>query len=442
MHPLPALEPRLQRRYQRLVQEHSGHAHSLAAGLRCLPGESAAFASTQAAWRFYGNPDVTMPKLAEPLLEHARLTVPQECRRFLLVAHDWSHLNFPTHERKADRLVKSGEGDVGYLLSTALLIGDQQGKPLSLMAMDLEAADGVHSSRHETLQPRQSNLDGLAAVMQFVADQGLGRPAVHIIDREADSVGHYRDWHQAGHLFLVRADDERVVRHEGEERSLRDIAERLVEQRAFRDTREVSYHGRPARQMVAETTVVLDRPAWRHRVIGGKKRNERLRGAPLTLRLVVTRIYDPTGKLLAQWLLLTNVPVEVDAAEIALWYYWRWRIESFFKLLKGAGQQVERWQQQTAAALARRLLVASMACVVVWDLSRRDDPAAAELRKLLVRLSGRQMKWGKEYTLPALLAGLWVLLSVLEVLEDHSLDELRNLAALVRGTRHCRPKRE
>jgi IS4 transposase len=58
--------------------------------------------------------------------------------------------------------------------------------------------------------------------------------------------------------------------------------------------------------------------------------------------LVVSRICDAHGQVLAQWLLLTNVPDEVDARTIARWYYYRWQIESMFKLLKSAGQQVER----------------------------------------------------------------------------------------------------
>jgi hypothetical protein len=132
--------------------------------------------------------------------------------------------------------------------------------------------------------------------------------------------------------------------------------------------------------------------------------------------------------LLAEWLLLSNAPSEVDAAEIALWYYWRWRIESFFKLLKGAGQHVEQWQQETAIALARRLLVASMACVLIWQLARSSAPEAVRLRSLLIRLSGRQMKWGVEFTEPALLAGMWVLLAMLEVLEHHEVTDLQQLA--------------
>jgi hypothetical protein len=43
---------------------------------------------------------------------------------------------------------------------------------------------------------------------------------------------------------------------------------------------------------------------------------------------------------------------------------------------------------------------------VVWQLARGETVEAAEVRRLLVRLSGRQMKWGVEFTEPALLSGL------------------------------------
>jgi hypothetical protein len=146
--------------------------------------------------------------------------------------------------------------------------------------------------------------------------------------------------------------------------------------------------------------------------------------------------------VLARWLLLTNLPGSVPAATVALWYYWRWGIEGYHKLLKGAGQQVEHWQQETAAALARRLAVAAMACVVVWRLARDDRPEAAELRQVLVRLSGRQVRRGKDapgYTEPALLAGLGVLVPMLLLLERHDLDDLRRLTCYVLPDLRPRP---
>ena len=130
-----------------------------------------------------------------------------------------------------------------------------------------------------------------------------------------------------------------------------------------------------------------------------------------------------TGEILAQWLLITNVKA-VEASEIALWYYWRWKIESFFKLLKSAGHHLESWQQETGLAVAKRLLVVGMACVLVWEIAAAKSDEARSLRAFLIKLSGRQMKWGVEFTNPALLAGLWVYLSMLEVMDSYSPEEL------------------
>jgi len=56
---------------------------------------------------------------------------------------------------------------------------------------------------------------------------------------------------------------------------------------------------------------------------------------------------------------------------------------------------------------------------------------AAVAAVILVRLSGRQMKRGVTFTLPALLSGLWVLLAMTEVLNHYDLDEIQALAAAV-----------
>jgi len=147
------------------------------------------------------------------------------------------------------------------------------------------------------------------------------------------------------------------------------------------------------------------------------------------LRFVVAEVRSESGKLPAQWKLLTNVSAEWASIEqLARCYYWRWNIESFFKLLKSHGQQMEKWGQQTGKAIARRLLIAAMACVQVWLLQADESPAAMEFRNVLVRLSGRQTKRTRPHTAPALLAGLWGLLSMLSTLEGISLAQLKRLA--------------
>jgi hypothetical protein len=145
-------------------------------------------------------------------------------------------------------------------------------------------------------------------------------------------------------------------------------------------------------------------------------------------RLVVSRILAEDGEVLAQWLLLTNV-TGVDAATIALWYYWRWQIECFFKLVKSAGHQLEAWQQESALAIAKRLLVASMACVTVWEIAADNRPEAAELRNFLIKLSGRQMRHKQAFSNPALLAGLWVFLAMSKIMDAYSQEELDGFKA-------------
>ncbi len=174
---------------------------------------------------------------------------------------------------------------------------------------------------------------------------------------------------------------------------------------------------------VAETEVVLYRPAKKN--VRGRKFQRA--GRALSLRLILVQIRDDRGKVLAEWKLLSNVPREWATTEhLARCYYWRWRIESFFKLLKSHGQQWERWQQETGPAIARRLLIASMACVAVWQLQADDSLPAQEFQNVMVKLSGRQMKRAHPYTAPALLAGLWTLLSMLALLEHYQLRDLKH----------------
>lgn len=290
----------------------------------------------------------------------------------------------------------------------------------------------MHSTRVDQPFQAPSVLDGLEPVMNHVAGLELGRPAVFIIDREADSVGHYRQWSASNRMVLIRADDDRKVLYDLKEQTLGEVADELKRQGLFVETTDVLFEGKPARQFVAETTVVLHRPARTHRVDPktGQAKHKNIAGIPLSLRVVISEIRDELGKVLARWLLLTNLPETVNAAIAALWYYWRWRIETYHKLLKGAGQQIECWQQETAQVFARRLTVAAMAGVVVWRLAREESPEAAEMREVLVRLSGRQMKRGKNarpLTEPALLAGLGVLVPMLELLMHYEVQELRDL---------------
>lgn len=367
----------------------------MAAGLRVLPETASAWAATQGAWRFYHNPRVSLPDLAQPLLTQAVTTCTEACQAYALIMHDWSRLGYKRHGGKRGRIALVQSGDLGYELQTALLVSDQSRAPLAPLYLGVRDADGVYSSRRVTPLPTRPHLEELSRTMGYTDGVGLSKPVVHIVDREADAVRQVRRWHRRERLFLIRAQDIRLVHHEGREVLLNAVVSQLREQ--FMGSREVDYRGQRAVQYVAETTVVLHRPAKVRRPQTQGRQRQYVAGAPLSLRLVVSQVRSVDGRLLAQWLLWTNLPPTVDAATVALWYYWRWRIESFFKLLKSAGQHVEQWQQETAEAIAKRLLVAAQAWVLVLGTGTGDRPSCGGDARFI-----DPVKWAVAETPPAL----------------------------------------
>jgi hypothetical protein len=419
------------------VSEHSHTVNAVITGLSALPGAARPLAATRAMTRFLNHDDVPFCALIEPAQDAVRSDLAGRPGRFVLIVHDWCMFNFNSHESKRDRYVRSHGDDLGYELGTALAVAPDDGRPLGPMEFRLRTAFGMLSTRPGGAALPPGHVDELDDVMAAAEWWGLGRAPVHVIDREADSVGHYRRWHAAGHRFVVRADHQRVVLHGGSECQLGAVVAAL----AGSFTAVLDAGGRPevvtiragtGRVRVAEAAVVLHRPARHHtgeRTAGGNKKQVEVPGPPLPLRLVVTRVVAEDGTVLAEWWLLTNVAAEdADAATIGRWYARRWAIESYHKLLKSAGMNAEGWQQETGAAFLRRLCAASMACLTAWLLQRDESPAAARFRVILVRLSGRQMKHGVESTAPALLAGLERLLAIDDLMQAEDLDEVLDLA--------------
>ena len=74
-----------------------------------------------------------------------------------------------------------------------------------------------------------------------------------------------------------------------------------------------------------------------------------------------------------------------------------------------------------------------MACVTVWAIAADESQHVAELRGFLVKLSGRQMRHQKTVTYPALLAGLWVFLSLFELMQSYSPHELERFRKIAQN---------
>lgn len=393
--------------------------------------------------RFLNNPQLTFPALLEPPQDAIRLGLANSSSHFALAVHDWCMFGFHTHTAKRDRYQRSHNTDLGYELGSALIADAADGRVLGPMELRLRTAHGMLRTRPTPTTMPAGHVDELLDVMNESRRWNLDKARIHVIDREADSVGHYRQWQSRGHVFLVRADQDRWVRWEKRERPLKDVV--AGSNLKFEDVRNargepevISIQAGTGRIRIAATEVVLHRPAKKNtgeKTAGGYKRQVEVPGPPIPLRLVMTRVVDHVGKVIAEWCVLTNVDKgAVDAATLGRWYAWRWRIETFHKLLKSAGMNAESWQQETGAAFLRRLCVAAMACVTVWHLQREESEEAVRLRTFLVRLSGRQMGSGVESTAPSLLAGLEKLLAIDDVIQTEDLHEILALARRVLPT--------
>lgn len=381
-------------------------------------------------YRFLDNGRVTPPMLCEPLRQVVADHLQKRPAPYTLLAHDESVLAYRGHEAKTDRLVRTHKSDVGYELLTALAIDCRDGQPIAPLALRLQTAQGVHS----TSQPENARLslqNQILPRMNEAAQAFEQTTFIHLMDREFDSIGHFRAWSAAGHRFLVRAKGNRRVRWRGESVTLEEIPGRLRGEAGFHFVEAVSARGQSGELWVAETQVVRHRPA-KPRAGGRTGKVREVRGAPLSLRLVIAEIHFADGSMEC-WLLYSNVPPTIEAVQVARWYYYRWEIESFFKLLKTAGLEVESWKQQNGLAILKRLLLAAMALSLVYRLSQAEGEQAAASRKLLIKLSGRLMQHQVEYTVPALLSGLYVLLQVRYAMEQWTEAELNAVHDYVLG---------
>ena len=179
-------------------------------GPRQLPECGHSATACQATWRFLNNDRVGLRELAEPLRQAARDGCAASGSDYVLVLHDWCKVDYKSHTSKGDLLQLTHEHDIGYDLTTSLSVKAEFGQPLAPVQMHLKTADTVHSTAETPPAWADHHLQQLEPTMDEIAGMGLARKPVHVIDREADSLGHFRSWDDSGHLFLVRCDERRV----------------------------------------------------------------------------------------------------------------------------------------------------------------------------------------------------------------------------------------
>ena len=379
---------------------------------------------TQAFYRFVNNDNVTIAELSKPILENAKSNIAAHCHEYALMVHDWSRIAL-NHDNKHDKLQMTHHHDVGYELQSSLVLSDKNGLPIAPIAQNLITAKAQLSTYGNTR--KDTHLNELGCRMQWHETQSFDKPLLHIIDREADSAQHMRDWAQAGYRFLVRVKAPNTLTFQGENKSTQAIAEEMN----YRDYKTIDYKGRYALLKVAESNITLTRKAKPKVNDSSGKRLKPQTGEPLELRLICTRIEDKEGRLLASWYLLSNT--QLSAEVLAQYYHYRWQIESYFKLLKSAGHHMENWLQQSSEAFFKRALIVAQSCVLVWQLMLDQSRQAQELKTLLIRLSGRRVKYKRPTTAPALLDGYMMLLGAYELMQSMTFEEISEAVQFFQG---------
>jgi hypothetical protein len=215
--------------------------------------------------------------------------------------------------------------------------------------------------------------------------------------------------------------DNRSVEHNNEKIKQKELSNKLDNGKYVKS---IKYGKKEVDIYVNSVDIKITRDAIKRvKDTDGKNRQEKIKGETVECKLVVERLIDQDGKIVATWILLTNLQ-EVESKVIGLWYYYRWKIESYFKLLKSSGFNLERWQQRKPDAIFRRLLIVSYACLLVWEIENSNNQNMIEIQKFLVKLSGRLISRDKISTSPALLAGIWSFLSMIDVMQLYEFDEL------------------
>lgn len=107
----------------------------------------------------------------------------------MLLAYDWCMLNYTSHASKKDLLQLTHENDIGYDLTTALLIEAHTGITLALMQVHVKAGKALHSTAKKPPKRTAHHLDQLEPTMDEAKDWGPERLFTLLISKLMLSAG-------------------------------------------------------------------------------------------------------------------------------------------------------------------------------------------------------------------------------------------------------------
>jgi hypothetical protein len=403
-------------------------------GLKLLKGSVKGLSQVQASWRFFNNPNVDSKELFEPIVESLKEDIDKQKDKYLLAMSDWSHLDYKKHKSKNELKSENRKNTcmkIGYDLQTTIAVSSNTGKPIAPIVHNLKTSNTVYSTYDDNIDIKLTHLEELAKRDKYINKTFSTKDTkiVHIVDREADSIAFMRELSDDNSLFVLRGKGNSNVQYtDTVTNTTIDIKQsQLAEKLSLgKEVKKIIYKKKKVTIFANECDITITRDATKMTTQdNGKKKLIKTQGKPIKVRFIVERLVNDKNEVVATWLLLSNIyDSDIKASTIATWYYYRWQIESYFKLLKSSGFNLEQWQQNNPEALFKRLLVVSQSCMLVWRIANNNSANAKKVRDFLIQLSGKQIQHKVEFTYPALLKGLENYLTTIDMLSQFSIDDI------------------
>jgi len=385
---------RLKKRFLQLVTQMASRVGE------SLPTACQDWANTKAAYRFFSNPNLTEGEILAGHFQSTRERF-EATEGLVLVLHDTTEITYKRKEpeqigytRKcANRMAyfakKLKRAQCGILMHSSLVV-TTEGLPLGFSSKRFWSRDkfkdvkALYRRKNATRIPIEEKESYRWIKNLKDSNSGLGDPTrlVHIGDRESDIYDFFQAAEAENSHFLVRIKVDR-----------RTQDETITIQKAMKEAKKKGVHQISLRTKEGEENKIdLE--------IKFEKLTIKPSFGPKTKIYLDTEVNVITAKEVGtpqegrepiDWKLMTNLSVKTldDAIEKLEWYALRWKIETFFKILK-SGCKIEESKLQTAEGLCRLISIYSILAWRIFWMTMVNREAQAISPKVV--LTANEMK--------------------------------------------------
>lgn len=362
-------------------------------------------AAAMSLYRFVDNAKAPLAKLRTTRAHTVLDPLPDGAD--VLIIHDMSPLDYSRHNSKTDRRPIGDHKGMGYEYVACVAVDPKSGTTLGVVHDTVVNADGpddrdamdydyeplfAHFSPAEKKRLRENHRHQMAVHINGTAERLSRWHVIDVGDREFDDIFIVDRCQRHNRDFVVRSCANRNVQmphydwlppdalarkqdgHPLKEGYVCANLKRAIKHLPLRPYKRLPLDGRnrvvePSR---AKRFADLSIGAFQVRLYRCAKRNKQYfrPPRPVDLNVVVIReLHPPAGVTPLRWVLFTSLPVDTpeQQAYVGWIYELRWRIETFFRLLK-SGWHILLSRLTDAAKIARYLVIVTLAAMTILHL--------------------------------------------------------------------------